>query len=86
MVCADSIDAYVKYPDINEDVVSIDDVDENLAPQRRYTRRAPFLAGAAVGAVVANHHHPNYYAPSYYYPTYPSSGYYYNNNGYYYSG
>ena len=45
---------------------------------------AGFVAGAATGAVIANHHQPNYYAPTYYYPPtyYPSSNYY--GDGYYY--
>ncbi|XP_046442987.1 uncharacterized protein LOC124193272 [Daphnia pulex] len=44
---------------------------------------AGFVAGAATGAVIANHNEPNYYAPTYYYPTtyYPSNSYY---DGYYY--
>ncbi|XP_057364555.1 uncharacterized protein LOC130685286 [Daphnia carinata] len=42
-----------------------------------------FIAGAATGAVVANHHQPNYYAPTYYYPpTYYAPPNYYDN--YYY--
>ncbi len=43
---------------------------------------AGFVAGAATGAVIANHNEPNYYAPTYYYPTtyYPSNSYY---DGYY---
>jgi hypothetical protein len=43
----------------------------------RHSRHAPFLAGAAVGAIVANNRHPNHNAPSYYYPPsyYPSGHY-----------
>lgn len=44
-----------------------------------------FIAGAATGAVVANHHQPNYYAPTYYYPPayYPPPNYYDNGYNYY---
>lgn len=40
----------------------------------RHSRHAPFFAGAAVGAIVANNRHLTHNAPSYYYP--PSYGYY----------
>ncbi|XP_057369193.1 uncharacterized protein LOC130690200 [Daphnia carinata] len=41
----------------------------------RYARHIPFIAGAAVGAIVANNRHPtHHHGPSYYYPPsyYPS--------------
>ncbi len=43
----------------------------------RHSRHAPFLAGAAVGAIIANNRHPTHNAPSYYYPPsyYPSGHY-----------
>ena len=54
--------------------------DPALSQLIRHVRRAPFLAGALVGAGIANNHHPSHYHPPTYYP---SSGY---HNGYYYSG
>ena len=56
--------------------------DPALLQLNRNVRRAPFLAGALVGAGIANNHQPSYYYPQNNY--YPSSGYY--NNGYYYYG
>ncbi|KAI9558542.1 hypothetical protein GHT06_015330 [Daphnia sinensis] len=43
----------------------------------RYARHIPFLAGAAVGAIVANNRHPTHHGSSYYYPPsyYPSGHY-----------
>ncbi|KAK4009771.1 hypothetical protein OUZ56_018917 [Daphnia magna] len=46
---------------------------QQFAPTRtskltRYARHIPFLAGAAVGAIVANNRHPTHHGSSYYYP------------------
>ena len=78
---------FVSDPDPNNKLTLSTDVGvpySALTQSARNARRAPFLAGALVGAGVANHRYPTYYTSSYYYPStyYPSSGYY--NNGYYY--
>ena len=56
--------------------------DPALLQLNRNVSRAPFPAGALVGAGIANNHQPSYYYLQNNY--YPSSGYY--NNGYYYYG
>ncbi|XP_057364556.1 uncharacterized protein LOC130685287 [Daphnia carinata] len=77
----DETNAYSIYPDVSYSSPNIDGLKTNfdLTELTRHARHRPFLAGAAVGAVVANNRHPTYYAPSYYYPPtyYPSS---YNND------
>ncbi|KAK4002394.1 hypothetical protein OUZ56_004224 [Daphnia magna] len=73
----DETNAYSIYPDVSYSSPPIDGLKTNsdLPELTRHARHRPFLAGAAVGAVVANNRHPTYYAPSYYYPPtyYPSS-------------
>lgn len=76
LTSAESLDEPISFD--QHVAVNIDDLP--YAPSRQ-ARHAPFLAGAVVGASVANHRRPTYYAPNYYYPGYPAPGY---NNGYYY--
>lgn len=75
----DETNPYSVYPDILYSLPYADGLKTNsdLPELKRHARHRPFLAGAAVGAVVANNRHPTYYAPSYYHPSayYPSSGY-----------